>query len=309
MATPHDSRIAVDPNWLTSNDGRAENDFDSAEGYVAGKKVAAHDVYGTAAHPGGRSDAGLYPSEKRCGAVRTAASQAGRERSGQPRVSFAAENGQSPCNRGRRSGRSRGSRKPTAGAGHYRALRSWAGRPEYGNSILVREELATSGPERLELSQGRAAGRVVIERDGIRVLFVNLHLHHEVPDDAIRDEQARIVLEWLAAAPPPDVAIVVGDFNADPAEPAYARMAAAGFRSACLEANGVEPAVPWPSGLQGPAIDTDGEPSCLDYIWVRGAARVLSARVVFDRPSVDDPGLYPSDHFGLSARLQVGPPS
>ncbi len=75
----------------------------------------------------------------------------------------------------------------------------------------------------------------------------------------------------------------------------------AGFRSALLEANGAEPAVTWPSGLEGPAIDTDGEPSCLDYIWLRGPVGVEAARVVFDRPAVDDPGLLPSDHFGLSA--------
>lgn len=193
-----------------------------------------------------------------------------------------------------------------AGAGHYRATRGWAGRPEYGNSILSRAELETSGAERLELSHGRSAGRIVVERDGARVLFANLHLHHEVPDDAIRDEQARIVIDWLAAAARSDVQVVVGDFNADPAEPAYARMVAAGFRSACLSANGSEPAVTWPSGLQGPAIDTDGEPSCLDYIWVRGHATVVAADVVFNRPSVDDPGLYPSDHFGLSARLELG---
>lgn len=196
-----------------------------------------------------------------------------------------------------------------AGAGHYAAARAWAGRPEYGNSILTRVELPVSVSERLELSHGRSAGRVVIVKDSIRILFVNLHLHHEVPDDAIRDVQANVVLDWLDTAPPVDVQIVVGDFNADPAEPAYARITAAGFRSALLEANGHEPDVTWPSGLQGPAIDTDGEPSCLDYIWVRGAATVSSARVVFDRPAVDDPGLYPSDHFGLSAVLQIGSPA
>jgi endonuclease/exonuclease/phosphatase family metal-dependent hydrolase len=192
------------------------------------------------------------------------------------------------------------------GAGHYRASRAWAGRPEYGNSILTREDVSTSEPDRLELSHGRSAGRVVIERDGLRVLFVNLHLHHEVPDDAIRDQQVRVVLEWLEGGPQGDVQVVVGDFNADPAEPAYARMATAGFVSACLAANGHEPAVTWPSGLEGPAIDTDGEPSCLDYIWLRGDATVESARVVFDRPSVDDDGLYPSDHFGLSAHVRLG---
>ena len=195
-----------------------------------------------------------------------------------------------------------------AGARHYRASRSWAGRPEYGNSILTGEEVATSDPDRLELSHGRSAGRLLLDVDGVRVLFVNLHLHHEVPDDAIRDEQARIVLDWLASAPPSDAQVVVGDFNADPGEPAYARITAAGFSSACLAANGSEPAVTWPSGLEGPAIDTDGEPSCLDYIWLRGAAAVESARVVFDRAAVDDAGLYPSDHFGLSAILRLGGP-
>ena len=50
------------------------------------------------------------------------------------------------------------------------------------------------------------------------------------------------------------------------------------------EANGAEPAVTWPSGLQAPAMDTDGDPDCLDYIWVRGAVRVVDARLAFDRP-------------------------
>ncbi len=62
----------------------------------------------------------------------------------------------------------------------------------------------------------------------------------------------------------------------------------------------------WPSGIQAPGIDTDGVPECLDYIWVRGAIRVDDCRLVFDRPAVDDPSLYPSDHLGLSARLVVG---
>lgn len=194
----------------------------------------------------------------------------------------------------------------SAGAGHYRATRTWAGRPEYGNSILTRVDLAISQPERLELSHGRSAGRLLIEHDGLRILFTNLHLHHEVPDDSIRDQQVRVVLEWLAGGPASDIQVVVGDFNADPTEPAYARMEASGFASACAVANGHEPAVTWPSGLEGPAIDTDGEPSCLDYIWLRGDVTVESARVVFDRPSVEDGGLYPSDHFGLNAKVRLG---
>ena len=85
-----------------------------------------------------------------------------------------------------------------------------------------------------------------------------------------------------------------------------ARMLAAGFRSAHAEANGAEPAITWPSGLVAPAMDTDGAPGCLDYVWVRGAATVESARTVFDRPAVGDPTLYPSDHLGVAATLRIG---
>ena len=52
--------------------------------------------------------------------------------------------------------------------------------------------------------------------------------------------------------------------------PASLRMRAAGFASAYAVANGTDPAVTWPSGLQAPGMDTDGDPGCLDYIWVRG---------------------------------------
>ena len=195
-----------------------------------------------------------------------------------------------------------------AGAAEYHAFRGWAGRPEYGNSILVRELLRAGAPERLDLGRNRSATRVPLQLPGGgRLTFAVTHLHHEVPDAAIRAEQAAAVIDWLdREAADSDATIVVGDFNADPAEPAYGRMVGADFRSAYAEANGAEPDVTWPSGLQGPAIDDDGDPGCLDYIWVRGAVRVVSARLVFDRPAVDDPGLYPSDHFGIAAHVEIG---
>jgi endonuclease/exonuclease/phosphatase family metal-dependent hydrolase len=194
-----------------------------------------------------------------------------------------------------------------AGAGEYRAVRGWAGRPEYGNSILVRSDLEPTDGDRLDLGLSRSAQRVRIGLpNGSRVVFAVTHLHHEVPDEAERDRQAEALLRWLDDAPAAAAQVVVGDFNAEPVEPTYARMTDAGFRSAHLEANGAEPAVTWPSGLQAPAMDTDGEPGCLDYIWVRGSAAVEACRLVFDRPAVDDPTLYPSDHLGLAARLTIG---
>ena len=194
-----------------------------------------------------------------------------------------------------------------AGEGRYGVVRGWAGRPEYGNSTLVREPLVATEFERLELGLNRSAHRLVVGLPGGgRLLFAVTHLHHAPADEAERDEQARLIVDWLAAAPAADGQVLVGDFNAEPNEPAPTRLRAAGCRSAHLEVNGREPEVTWPSGLDAPAKDTDGDPGCLDYIWVRGAVRVTSARLIFDRPAVDDATLYPSDHLGISAHLSVG---
>jgi endonuclease/exonuclease/phosphatase family metal-dependent hydrolase len=193
------------------------------------------------------------------------------------------------------------------GAGRYESTRGWAGRPEYGNALLVREPLMAADAERLDLGLTRSAIRARIDLPGgASVMAVVCHLHHVTADEDERDEQARLLIDWLADAPATDGTVVVGDFNAEPVEPAYARMRTAGYRSAHLEANHAEPEGTWPSGLAGPAIDTDGPPGCLDYIWIRGAITVDSCRLVFDRPAVGDPGLYPSDHLGLAARLAVG---
>jgi endonuclease/exonuclease/phosphatase family metal-dependent hydrolase len=193
------------------------------------------------------------------------------------------------------------------GEGRYESTRGWAGRPEYGNALLVRRPLAATDPERFDLGLQRAAIRASLALDGGATLVVVVtHLHHLPGDEALRDDQARELLDWLAVGPQGDGLIVMGDFNAKPTEPTYARMRDAGFRSAHLEANGAEPAVTWPSGLRAPGMDTEGQPGCLDYLWVRGAIEVESCGLAFDRPAVGDPTLYPSDHLGLSARLAIG---
>jgi hypothetical protein len=79
----------------------------------------------------------------------------------------------------------------------------------------------------------------------------------------------------------------------------------AGFRSAFREANGAEPGVTWPTGLIR-EVPEDDPPRCLDYVWLRGAITAPACRQVFDRPDADDPTLYPTDHVGLAASLEVG---
>lgn len=192
-----------------------------------------------------------------------------------------------------------------AGEARYEIFRGWAGRPEYGNSVLVREGLSAGPAERLELGRNRSALRVPAgTAGGASLTFAVAHLHHLPEDLAVREEQARALVDWLEAEDGP--LVVVGDFNADPAESAYGVMAEAGFRSAHLEANGTEPAVTWPSGIVAPGVDDEGEPGCLDYIWLRGPIRALDCRLAWNRPAAEDPTLYPSDHFGLIARVRLG---
>ena len=191
-----------------------------------------------------------------------------------------------------------------AGDGHYQSRRGWAGRPEYGNAVLVREPLRADEGDRLDLNYRRSALRVPVTLPTGRLDFVVTHLHHEVPDEGMRAEQTGKLTTWLEDITWP--LVVVGDFNAEPNEPTYQQMLDAGFTSAFRAANGAEPDVTWPSGIKAPGMDLDGDPGCLDYIWVRGAIAVESCRLVFDRPAVNDPTLYPSDHIGLSARLRVG---
>lgn len=194
-----------------------------------------------------------------------------------------------------------------AGAGHYAVVRGWAGRPEFGNSMLLRQPLHPAELDRLDLGIDRSIHRALVALpNGATVLFAVTHLHHIEVEAAERLQQTIKLLAWLEESPAHDAMVVVGDFNADPEEPTYSRMLGGGFRSAYREANGAEPTVTWPSGLQAPAMDQDGTARCLDYIWIRGSVEVESARLAFDRPDPEDPTLYPSDHLGIESRLRIG---
>jgi endonuclease/exonuclease/phosphatase family metal-dependent hydrolase len=195
-----------------------------------------------------------------------------------------------------------------AGEGRYEIHRGWAGRPEYGNALLVRAPLVTTRPaERLELGRNRSALRITVAAGRWPPLaMVVTHLHHVSADEDAREEQARALVAWLEERPAEGGTIVVGDFNAEPVEATYRVMLEAGFHSAFAEANGAEPPVTWPSGIQAPGMDTDGDPGCLDYIWLRGPLRATACRLAFDRPAADDASLYPSDHVGLVARVSLG---
>jgi endonuclease/exonuclease/phosphatase family metal-dependent hydrolase len=143
--------------------------------------------------------------------------------------------------------------------------------------------------------------------DGTTLTIVNTHLHHPdgPPGHAARLRQVRAILAFLEDLPPTDATVLVGDLNGAPDEPALAHLFDAGFRSATREVGLGDPGT-FGSGLVAPTIYR-GPRFCIDYVLVRGAARVKTARLAFDQPSPDDPGLYPTDHLGLVADLEVSP--
>src|SRR4051812_33550484 len=101
-----------------------------------------------------------------------------------------------------------------AGERRYASHRAWAGRPEYGNALLVAEGIAISEIERLDLGLNRPALRGVVTTPEASLLMVVTPPPHVTADEAERDEQAERLLEWLGTGSVTDVYVVVGDFNA-----------------------------------------------------------------------------------------------
>ncbi len=187
----------------------------------------------------------------------------------------------------------------------YRAHEDEAGS---GTSLLVRrsafaEPIPDEG-SRLELGDGRSALVADVPGADAMLRLVSTHLHW-VPDEPdVRWRQVNALLDLLGECVPAAATIVCGDFNATPDEAASERMITAGFRSAFLLANGTEPEWTYPTPVT-PADVAVRPPSCIDYVWVAGAIRVLSASTAFDRSSGAEV-LYPSDHRGIAAVLDVG---
>jgi endonuclease/exonuclease/phosphatase family metal-dependent hydrolase len=120
-------------------------------------------------------------------------------------------------------------------------------------------------------------------------------------DDSARQYQVARLLEWVDLRSDADHAIICGDFNAAPEAPSIRLMSAA-FRCTQIAPTAFTP-------LREPG----GEPThpewprfdrCIDYIWVSQAIKVKDTGLCFNKPSADDPNLWPSDHVGVWADLE-----
>ena len=150
---------------------------------------------------------------------------------------------------------------------------------------------------------GRVALRANIELSSRESLdFVATHLHHVAEEREARVEQVMRLVGWLNERNPVPLQLVAGDFNEIPSGPAIQQMGQM-YLSAFREAHGYDPIATYPTVL---ASRQDGWAGCLDYIFMsRAIDQVLEARIFCSKSSPQDPTLYPSDHVGLIASLEI----
>ncbi|MDR7585388.1 MAG: endonuclease/exonuclease/phosphatase family protein [Armatimonadota bacterium] len=113
-----------------------------------------------------------------------------------------------------------------------------------------------------------------------------------------------MLLGWIDRRGAPDARVVCGDFNVSAGEPGLERMRE---RLASALDQGTLPTplryrVDGLLGLRDPA-----EPLSLplDYIWYEPPLRLIESGRCFDRPSPTDPDLWPSDHVGVWADVDL----
>ena len=142
--------------------------------------------------------------------------------------------------------------------------------------------------------------RVLVDGKPIDVYVT--HLYMSRGNDALRLFQVQQLLAWIDTREDVGPRIVCGDFNATLDLP-----------SAALMATRFKPTQTAPTAFTALA-DTDGQLShpgsprldrCIDYIWISGPIRAGESRVCFNQPSAADPTLWPSDHAGVYADLEL----
>lgn len=147
------------------------------------------------------------------------------------------------------------------------------------------------------------ACRVEIDKTPVDIYVT--HLYKSRGEDSLRLYQVQQLLAWIDSRDDVPVRVVCGDFNATLDKPSAALMASV-FKPSQTDATAFTP-----------LADADGSVShpywqrfdrCIDYIWVAGALKVKTSGVCFKRPSPDDSTLWPSDHVGVWADLELTSP-
>ena len=140
------------------------------------------------------------------------------------------------------------------------------------------------------------------EIDG-RLLDVYVtHLIAARVEDTARQYQAQQLLDWLQTRRDASFSVLCGDFNAAPDQPSMRLLSSA-----------LRPTQMQPTAFT-PLHEPGGSPShpewerfdrCIDYVWVTESIKVRASGLCFNRPAPDNPALWPSDHVGVWADLEL----
>lgn len=149
---------------------------------------------------------------------------------------------------------------------------------------------------------GRVALRANVELPtGDSLDFVTTHLHAVAHDREARLEQVMLLIGWLNDTGRVPLQVIAGDFNEIPSGPAIQYMKQT-YHSALEETRGYEPLATFPTALTPRSDDWSG---CLDYIFISSTIAVEHAALFANIAHEEQATLYPSDHVGLVALLNI----
>jgi len=146
----------------------------------------------------------------------------------------------------------------------------------------------------------------LVARFEIAAKLLDIYVTHLIAakvEDAARQYQVRRLLDWIRKREDADCSIVCGDFNAAPDQSSIRLMAAA-----------YRPTQDRPTAFT-PLRDSGDDPThpewprfnrCIDYIWISESINLRASGVCFNQPAKEDLELWPSDHVGVWADLEIG---
>jgi endonuclease/exonuclease/phosphatase family metal-dependent hydrolase len=170
------------------------------------------------------------------------------------------------------------------------------------------------------LTQNRVAQVIGVRIGSSDLILVNGHFFWQPGVSDGRQKQIELLLDFLDTQPVDQPVVVCGDFNGIPGTPAIERMRQY-FDSAYAFVNKHEPEYTCPTPLPQSKrvkirnlimwlLQMRPNPNSrwrgtLDYIFVDPRLQTLDCKVVLDVPASENNRIFPSDHFGLWAKIKV----
>jgi endonuclease/exonuclease/phosphatase family metal-dependent hydrolase len=204
----------------------------------------------------------------------------------------------------------------------YRLLSPKMGYSASREALAIISRYPIEGSSILDLGgQDRIAQSVFLQLGEQTIYIANSHLYWQPGESAARLRQVERLQDWLHDIPGDPPGIVCGDFNGTPETQAIQFMRSR-FLSAYTAIHGTEPEYTCPTPLPRsfwsvtrtflgffflirPQHINLKWRGTLDYIFVDPRLEVIQCQVVLDQPSQKNPRIYPSDHFGLYAEIEI----